>query len=199
MRLGHRPERDKRITTHVGLVARAFGAEEMLLCGRDAHVEESLNDAARRWGGNFRLKPDASWKGEIVRWREMGGQVVHLTMYGSNLPDVIDEIRKSEDILIVVGAEKVPAEVYGLADWNVAVGNQPHSEVAALAVFLDRLFQGEELGREFEGGLKIVPSSRGKEVIYPEYGSKKGEDRDDEEDGEDEKTAPGIDTGLLSW
>ena len=128
LRLGHRPERDKRITTHVGLVARAFGAEEMLLCGRDAHVEESLNDAARRWGGAFRLTPNASWKGEIVRWKESGGQVVHLTMYGSNLPDVIDEIRKSEDILIVVGAEKVPAEVYQLADWNVAVGNQPHSD-----------------------------------------------------------------------
>jgi len=210
LRLGHRPERDKRITTHVGLVARAFGAEGMLLCGRDAHVEESLNDAARRWGGDFSLTPDASWKGEIVRWKESGGQVVHLTMYGSNLPDVIDEIRKSEDILIVVGAEKVPAEVYQLADWNVAVGNQPHSEVAALAVFLDRLFQGEELGREFEGGLKIVPSSRGKEVIYPEFSSKDEEGGDEKSeygneaaddvlDEDDDQIAPGADTSLLSW
>ena len=31
LRLGHRPERDKRITTHVALTARAFGAEGMLL------------------------------------------------------------------------------------------------------------------------------------------------------------------------
>ena len=53
MRIGHRPERDKRITTHVGLVARAFGAEEMLLSGRDSHVEESLADVAERWGGDF--------------------------------------------------------------------------------------------------------------------------------------------------
>ncbi len=53
LRLGHRPERDKRITTHVGLVARAFGAEEMLLAGRDAHVEESLADVTERWGGSF--------------------------------------------------------------------------------------------------------------------------------------------------
>jgi tRNA (cytidine56-2'-O)-methyltransferase len=94
--------------------------------------------------------------------------VVHLTMYGSNLPDVIDEIRASENILVVVGAEKVPAEMYDLADWNVAVGNQPHSEVAALAVFLDRLFQGRELCEEFAGGLKIVPTPRGKQVLYPE-------------------------------
>ena len=169
LRIGHRPERDKRITTHVGLVARAFGAEEMLLSGRDSHVEESLADVAERWGGGFRLRPDVSWKGETVRWKEAGGKVVHLTMYGSNLPGVIDEIRECENILVVVGAEKVPAEMYDLADWNVAVGNQPHSEVAALAVFLDRLFMGRELYDAFEGGLKIVPTARGKQVLYPEY------------------------------
>ncbi len=181
LRLGHRPERDKRITTHVGLVARAFGAEEMLLTGRDAHIEESLADVAKRWGGSFRLKSDVSWRGEALRWKEAGGKIVHLTMYGSNLPDVIGEIKHSENILVAVGAEKVPAEMYELADWNVAVGNQPHSEVAALAIFLDRLFEGKELLSEFEGGLKIVPSPRGKQVIYdkadkagPEKGMKAG-------------------------
>ena len=168
MRLGHRPERDKRITTHVGLVARAFGAKEMLLTGRDAHIEESLADASRRWGGSFALKPEVSGKGEVIRWKEAGGKVVHLTMYGSNLPDVIDEIRGCQNLLVAVGAEKVPAEMYQLADWNVAVGNQPHSEVAALAVFLDRLFLGRELEGEFPGGLKIVPSPRGKQVLYSE-------------------------------
>ena len=169
LRIGHRPERDKRITTHVGLVARAFGASEMLLTGRDAHIEESLADAARRWGGSFALRSGISWKGEVIRWKEAGGAVVHLTMYGTNLPDVIEEISHCErDILVAVGAEKVPAEMYQLADWNVAVGNQPHSEVAALAVFLDRLFLGRELEGEFPGGLKIVPSPRGKQVLYSE-------------------------------
>ena len=169
MRIGHRPERDKRITTHVGLVARAFGASEMLLTGRDAHIEESLADAARRWGGGFALRSGVSWKGEVMCWKEAGGAVVHLTMYGTNLPDVIDEISHCErDLLVAVGAEKVPAEMYQLADWNVAVGNQPHSEVAALAVFLDRLFLGRELEGEFPGGLKIVPSPRGKQVLYSE-------------------------------
>ncbi len=165
LRLGHRPERDKRITTHVGLVARAFGADEMLLDGRDAHVEESLADVTERWGGDFFLKADISWRGEAVRFKEAGGKIVHLTMYGSNLPDVIEEIKQSENIMVAVGAEKVPAEMYDLADWNVAVGNQPHSEVAALAVFLDRLFEGKELRREFEDGLKILPSAKGKHVI----------------------------------
>ncbi|HOV51535.1 MAG TPA: hypothetical protein PKV83_01230 [Methanothrix sp.] len=42
--------------------------------------------------------------------------------------------------------------------------------MAALAVFLDRLFMGKELLDEFEGGLKIVPSPKGKHVIYPFMG-----------------------------
>ncbi len=152
----------------------------MLLTARDPHVEESLADVTKRWGGGFRLKADVSWKGETMRWKEAGGKVVHLTMYGSNLPGVIDEIRECDDLLVVVGAEKVPAEMYDLADWNVAVGNQPHSEVAALAVFLDRLFEGRELFDEFEGGLRIVPSPRGKQVIYPE-GRRDSPDRLDTE------------------
>ncbi|MCK7488956.1 MAG: hypothetical protein MZU79_00960 [Anaerotruncus sp.] len=51
--------------------------------------------------------------------------------------------------MIVVGAEKVPPEIYQLADWNVAVGNQPHSEVAALAITLDRIADCEPLDRSF--------------------------------------------------
>jgi tRNA (cytidine56-2'-O)-methyltransferase len=165
LRLGHRPERDKRITTHVGLVARAFGAEEMLLVGIDPHVERSLNDVVRRWGGDFHLRTGVKWKDEMKLWRKTGGNIVHLTMYGSSLGDVLDPIKVCNKIMIVVGAEKVPAEVYSAVDWNVAIGNQPHSEVAALAVFLDRLFQGKELVQEFAGNLKIVPSFKGKQVL----------------------------------
>ena len=165
LRLGHRLERDKRITTHVGLVARAFGAEEMLMTIRDSHVEESLHDVVQRWGGDFRLRVGVDWKTEAIRWKEMGGKVVHLTMYGTNLTDVIDTIKSCENIMIVVGAEKVPKELYELADWNVAIGNQPHSEVAALAVFLDKVFQGKKLIEKFPGAIRIMPSARGKRVI----------------------------------
>ncbi|HII05831.1 MAG TPA: tRNA (cytidine(56)-2'-O)-methyltransferase, partial [Methanotrichaceae archaeon] len=71
----------------------------------------------------------------------------------------------SEAVMVVVGAEKVPPEIYEMADWNVGVGNQPHSEVAALAVFLDRLWEGEELEKEFDGKIQVVPSPRYKTVI----------------------------------
>lgn len=164
LRLGHRPERDKRITTHVGLVARAFGADEIVLVGRDDGVENSLADVVDRWGGDFRLRSGSKWREEIKRWKGSGGKVVHLTMYGSKLPDVIHEIQGCGQVMIALGAEKVPAELYELADWNVAVGNQPHSEVAALAVFMDRLLEGKGLERDFDGKLQIHPSRRGKKV-----------------------------------
>ena len=167
MRLGHRIQRDQRVTTHVALTARALGAEGMLLASDDGGVEKSISEVTERWGGSFYVRKISNWKGEVKRWKEAGGKVMHLTMYGINLPDIIDEI-VTDNLLIVVGAEKVPPEIYELADWNVAVGNQPHSEVAALAVVLDRL--GSASGRDtlrtqFRGGeLEIVPGIRGKEV-----------------------------------
>lgn len=170
LRLGHRIQRDQRITTHVALTARALGAEGMLLDSDDSGIEKSLEEASSRWGGSFYVRRISSWKSEIKKWKEAGGKVLHLTMYGINLPDAIPQIvADAENLMIVVGAEKVPPEVYGLADWNVAVGNQPHSEVAALAITLDRLMaaQGKDaLRTQFTGGeVEIVPKKRGKEVI----------------------------------
>jgi len=166
LRLGHRPQRDKRITTHVGLTARAFGAEGMLLASDDGKLAGNIADVSTRWGGDFYVRNDVSWKAEIRKWKEEGGKVCHLSMYGINLPDAVPEIRDCEKLMIVVGAEKVPFEIYELADWNVAVGNQPHSEVAAVAVTLDRIAGTDPLRSEFEGGeLTIVPERCGKKVI----------------------------------
>lgn len=83
------------------------------------------------------------------------------------LPKVIAGVRRSKaDKLVVVGAEKVPGEVFGLADWNVAVTNQPISEVSALGIFLDWLFMHRRL-EERPGGakLQIIPNPRGKTVV----------------------------------
>ncbi len=166
LRLGHRPARDKRVTTHVGLVARAFGADGMLIADvRDEEVERSLRRVVRSWGGDFFVRSGVNWKEEIERWKGAGGKVVHLTMYGIPVSKVIGELR-GENLMVVVGASKVPSEVFGISDYNVAIGNQPHSEVAALAVFLDRLFEGRELDLEFPGWkMKVAPSERGKLVI----------------------------------
>lgn len=167
LRLGHRPERDKRITTHVALTARAFGAEGMLLASEDKGIVRSVSDVVERWGGDFYIKHNVNWRSAIRDWKEEGGKICHLSMYGINLPDAIVSMRQPEKLMIVVGAEKVPFEIYGLADWNVAVGSQPHSEVAAVAVTLDRLSEGNDpLKKKFEGAkLEVVPTECGKQVI----------------------------------
>ena len=170
LRLGHRPERDKRITTHVALTARAFGADKIIIAAEeDEHVKESVEDVVKRWGGPFEIEFNPSWKKIMREWKEKG-TIVHLTMYGIHIDDALpairEELKAGKDIMVVVGAEKVPREVYEMADYNVAVGNQPHSEVAALAVFLDRLLAGEGLRKEFQNArLRIIPQERGKKVI----------------------------------
>ncbi len=154
LRLGHRIDRDRRVTTHVGLCARALGADGMLLTGSDDSVVAAIRDVVQRWGGSFWIKDRADWKEEIAKWKQSGGKVLHLTMYGANLPDVIDTI-KTDRLMVVVGAEKVPPELYRLANYNVAITNQPHSEIAALSVLLDRMQKGRELNIEFEGKTRI--------------------------------------------
>lgn len=165
LRLGHRPGRDERTTTHVGLTARALGADSVVLAGPGASRQETIEDITDRFGGPFGVETTEEPKRVIRDW---DGSVVHLTMYGLPVQDVEDEIRathRDEPLLVVVGAEKVAFEVYEHADWNVGVTNQPHSEIAGLAVFLDRLFEGRELDREWEDADRVVvPEETGKRV-----------------------------------
>lgn len=161
LRLGHRPSRDKRVTTHVALTARAFGATKLLVSARDPGLERTVQQVTERFGGDFEVQTDVAWRRYI---EEFEGQVVHLTMYGMHIDDALPRIT-ADRVLFVVGAEKVPAELYQLADINMAVGNQPHSEVAALAVALDRLTQREGLRRDLGGSMRIIPMERGKKVV----------------------------------
>lgn len=166
LRLGHRFVRDDRVSTHLGLVARAFGADGMYLVGGEVHIKERVDDISKRWGGSFEVELRDDWRQIIAEWRRRGGLVIHLTMYGIAIDEAIDKIRTlNKDLLVVVGAAKVPKEIYQVSDFNIAVGHQPHSEIAALAVFLDRFFSSEELKRIFtQYTLRIIPSAIGKRV-----------------------------------
>ncbi|WP_266077204.1 tRNA (cytidine(56)-2'-O)-methyltransferase [Haladaptatus caseinilyticus] len=165
VRLGHRPGRDERMTTHVGLTARALGADRVVLPDNAGKSRDTIADITERFGGPFDVELSDSQKALIRNWK---GAVVHLTMYGERVQDVEREIRaaQSDDpLLVVVGAEKVSFDVYEAADWNVGVTNQPHSEVAGLAVFLDRLFDGRELDREWaDAEQRVIPTETGKRV-----------------------------------
>jgi tRNA (cytidine56-2'-O)-methyltransferase len=161
LRLGHRSKRDQRVTTHVALTARALGADGIWVSTPDEVLEKTVRSVVERFGGKFEIRTGVDWRKAMRNWK---GEIVHLTMYGEKLSEAISTIN-SKRLMIVVGAEKVPRDVYDLADRNVSVGNQPHSEVAALAIFLDRYSGGKALERVLKGGLTIVPNPRGKTVI----------------------------------
>jgi len=171
LRWGHR-FRDQRVTTHVALVARAFGAQAFILSDvKDESVKSTVEKTVARWGGEFNFGMEKPWKQVVEEWRNKGGVVVHLTAYGENVQtsNVVARVRNTgKDILIIVGSKKVPKEFFlpNVSDFNVAVGNQPHSEVSSLALFLDRVHEGKELSANFSRAkLKIVPQKHGKKVV----------------------------------
>ena len=165
LRIGHRLIRDDRVTTHAALVSRAFGAERIYMTGIDQSVADTVANIGKRWGGKFEVEVIDDWKSVARQWKKDGGTIAHLTMYGASVDKAMKPLRRKKRVLVIIGSEKVPREAYELADYNISIGNQPHSEIAALAIFLDRIFRGKQLRAEFSGGrLKIVPSEKDKVV-----------------------------------
>ncbi|MGI0008900.1 MAG: tRNA (cytidine(56)-2'-O)-methyltransferase [Nitrosopumilaceae archaeon] len=165
LRIGQRLVRDDRVTTHVALVSRAFGASKILMQEVNPEIKKTVSDVNRTWGGNFEVEIIDNWK-KVLKSKKNSFKIVHLTMYGENIDAVVNKLRQEEQVLIVIGAEKVPREVYDLADYNVAVGNQPHSEISALAILLDRVLQGRQFLKKHKNAQKeIVPTKQGKKVV----------------------------------
>lgn len=162
MRIGHRPSRDKRVTTHVALSSRALGATAIYVDTRDPGLEEGINSVSNRFGGNFTIKTGVKWKDAL---QNFDGTLVHLTMYGQRMDEALPELPVDTDMMIIVGAEKVPAEIYQRADFNISVGNQPHSEISALSVFLYAYTNGKHLYSDRGGKMTVVPNERGKTVV----------------------------------
>jgi tRNA (cytidine56-2'-O)-methyltransferase len=127
----------------------------------DPELATRVEAVGRRWGGSFVVVPAAEWRSVI---RSFDGPVVHLTMYGLPAERVLPRIARAAHVLLVVGGAKVPPDLYRLATHNVAVGHQPHSEVAAVAVMLERL-RGLPSARPWPRAQQvIVPQARGKRV-----------------------------------
>ena len=170
LRLGHRVGRDPRITTHLALVSRAMGATNFVLSGdEDVKLFSNVESVNERVGQGLDCRYE---KSPMKMLRDIASSnakdkpiIVHLTMYGEPFKQTVPKIPTNRRILVVVGGAKVPAEIFKISDYNIAVGNQPHSEVAALALFLDELTKGEGFNREFfDPQLVISPSKSGKDV-----------------------------------
>ena len=81
------------------------------------------------------IKSPVGWLRKFVEQDAGDGKpgiAIHLTMYGEHLEKQYQRCLKTGPIVIVVGGAKVPSDVFKLSQYNVSVGNQPHSEVAAL-------------------------------------------------------------------
>ena len=163
LRIGHRPERDKRITTHVALTARAFGASRISFHRADSRILDTVSDVCKKFGGDFKIETTSNPKRFLKDWP---GKIIHLTMFGISIDEEVDKIKElPEPLLFVVGAEKVPVWVFELSDYNIAIGNQPHSEVAALSVALSKIY-GNIYNQNFEGGeVKVIPSSERRNMV----------------------------------
>lgn len=165
-RLGQRLVRDDRITTHAALVSRAFGARRIYMSEASPDIRDTIQSVNRTWGGGFEVVLEENLRGTIRRKKADSYGVVHLTMYGEALAEALPRMARLEKMLVVIGAGKMPREIYEMADYNVAVGSQPHSEIAALAVLLDRVQGGRQLAWEPPGAARrIIPSGSGKRVV----------------------------------
>jgi len=169
VRIGQRLVRDDRVTTHVALVSRAFGAERIYMTEVNPEIKDTLEKINKTWGGNFMVEFIDKWKTIVKKKKDEGFKIVHLSMYGEIINGVQENLRKEKNLLIVVGAEKVPREIYELADYNIGVGSQPHSEISALAILLDRIQNGKQFEKEFsDAKRKIIPTKNGKNVQVKE-------------------------------
>lgn len=166
LRIGQRIVRDDRVTTHVALVSRAFGASRIYMNEINPEIKQTLDKVNKSWGSDFTIEYIENWRTLLKSKKKDGAKIIHLTMYGQNINSIHAKIAKEKHILVVVGAEKVPRDVYENADYNVAVGNQPHSEISALAIVLDRIQGGKQFDAKFDNArLTIIPSEKGKQVV----------------------------------
>lgn len=178
LRLNHRKYRDPRLTTHVFLTARALGVRQGYFSGdQDETLIQTIDKLVEEWGGNFTVKWISSWRQFLQLEKSAGSRIIHLTMYGTALQDGLTWLRSPENpinrAVVIVGGAKVPGLIYSLADLNVSVGNQPHSEVAALAILLYEWFGKSRLYTGYQGKKSIIPSANGKQMKFFEGAEKK--------------------------
>jgi tRNA (cytidine56-2'-O)-methyltransferase len=160
LRLSHRISRDHRISTHLALTSRALGVEKFHYTGqKDKELEESISKVVERFGGPFSIQNTKEDIKLINDKKKQGYKIIHLTMYGQDFRKPKKDLI-NKNMLIIIGGEKVEPEYYQLADYNLSVGNQPHSELGALSIVL---YEYSELKENFKDAkIKVIPKERGK-------------------------------------
>jgi tRNA (cytidine56-2'-O)-methyltransferase len=146
-----------------------MGVSEFLLSGdEDDKLFENVVSVNERFGHGLSCRHEKNplkYLRSIVKGDEKRPKIVHLTMYGEPFKSTTPSIPTENGVIVIVGGAKVPGEIFKISDYNIAVGNQPHSEVAALALFLDTLTEGDGFNQEFPNAKLIIhPSKSGKDA-----------------------------------
>ena len=162
-RYGHRFIRDKRLTTHCALIAHAFNANQFILHGnKDQKLINSIEKMIYNWGEDFKVSFEKDYKDYIISKKNEGYKIVHLTMYGLPFQDSLNDI-KNNNAVVIIGSKKVASDIFELADYNLSIGNLPHSEAAALAVFLYELFDHKV--KTIRKSKKIIIPSKAQKIV----------------------------------
>ena len=92
VRIGQRLVRDDRVTTHVALVSRGFGAERIYMTEINPEIKDTVKKINNTWGGNFEVEFIEKWKTVVKKKKNDGFKIVHLSMYGESINDVQEKI-----------------------------------------------------------------------------------------------------------
>jgi len=146
LRIGERLVRDDRVTTHAALVARAFGAARIYMSDIGGSIPRTLDAVREAWGGDFEVVPTPSWRRVLAGAPARGERVVHLTMYGVPVGEAAPRIAGEESILVVIGAGKVPREVYDASVLKCGEGRGDYWAISALACLSSMALRTIETG-----------------------------------------------------
>ena len=69
LRIGQRVVRDDRVTTHVALVARSFGAQKIYMNEVNPEIKHTISNINKTWGGDFEIEI-ISALGTIKSWTD---------------------------------------------------------------------------------------------------------------------------------
>ena len=98
VRIGQRVVRDDRVTTHVALVSRGFGAERIYMTEVNPEIKDTVDKINKTWGGDFKIEFIDKWKTIVKQKKEEGFKIVHLSMYGQKasmrFKERISEVKK---------------------------------------------------------------------------------------------------------
>ena len=78
LRIGQRVVRDDRVTTHVALVARSFGAQKVYMNEVNPEIEDTISSINKTWGGNFKIEIISEWKKIIMEKKNAAIKIASL-------------------------------------------------------------------------------------------------------------------------